>query len=392
MEYLAHFGLFLAQTLTVVAAIAFILTLIVGLRQKNTTAKGQIQLTDLSEQYDETAKLMQSNLLNSAERKAWEKELKKEAKDKRKQDKISAKKGHVEDKNSEGKNSTSQLSVEGDTSLDTAVSEVELEKTAQSSEKSDLCLQPKSRVYVLDFDGGMNADEVNALRQEITAVLSIATPIDQVVIRLTSPGGVVHGYGLAASQLARIKQADISLVAIVDKVAASGGYMMACVADKIVAAPFAIIGSIGVVAQVPNFHRLLQKNEIDVELHTAGAFKRTLTLFGENTEEGREKFRQELNETHDLFKQFVSKQRPQLDIESVATGEHWYGSVAKDKGLVDEISTSDDYLLNLYKTNKVLSVKYVMKKSITERVTKSASQSLINSLLSIWQNNQRPQI
>jgi serine protease SohB len=139
---------------------------------------------------------------------------------------------------------------------------------------------------VLDFKGSMDAHEVGALREEITAVLTLVKPEDQVVLRLESPGGVVHGYGLAASQLQRLRDKQVPLTVAVDKVAASGGYMMACVADKIVAAPFSIIGSIGVVAQIPNFNRFLKSKEIDIELHTAGQFKRTLTLLGENTEEG----------------------------------------------------------------------------------------------------------
>ncbi|XNM48823.1 protease SohB [Escherichia coli] len=162
----------------------------------------------------------------------------------------------------------------------------------------------KPRVWVLDFKGSMDAHEVNSLREEITAVLAAFKPQDQVVLRLESPGGMVHGYGLAASQLQRLRDKNIPLTVTVDKVAASGGYMMACVADKIVSAPFAIVGSIGVVAQMPNFNRFLKSKDIDIELHTAGQYKRTLTLLGENTEEGREKFREELNETHQLFKDF----------------------------------------------------------------------------------------
>ncbi|KAG1716924.1 hypothetical protein ID866_147 [Astraeus odoratus] len=186
----------------------------------------------------------------------------------------------------------------------------------------------KPRVYVLDFKGSMDAHEVASLREEVTAVLAVATPQDQVVLQ-------------------RLREKQIPLTVAVDKVAASGGYMMACVADKIVAAPFSIIGSIGVVAQIPNFNRFLKNKEIDIELHTAGQYKRTLTLLGENTEEGRQKFREDLNETHHLFKDFVHRMRPTLDIEQVATGEHWYGIQAQEKGLVDEVGTSDDLLLNL---------------------------------------------
>jgi serine protease SohB len=209
----------------------------------------------------------------------------------------------------------------------------------------------------------MDAHEVGALREEITAVLTLVKPEDQVVLRLESPGGVVHGYGLAASQLQRLRDKQVPLTVAVDKVAASGGYMMACVADKIVAAPFSIIGSIGVVAQIPNFNRFLKSKEIDIELHTAGQFKRTLTLLGENTEEGRQKFRESLNETHDLFKGFVHQMRPQLDIEQVATGEHWYGSQALEKGLVDAVGTSDELLLGLFESHEVIGLRYQQRKT-----------------------------
>ncbi|EPY2899166.1 protease SohB, partial [Cronobacter sakazakii] len=208
--------------------------------------------------------------------------------------------------------------------------------------------------------------------------------------RLESPGGVVHGYGLAASQLQRLRERQIPLTIAVDKVAASGGYMMACVANNIVAAPFAIIGSIGVVAQIPNFNRLLKRNDIDIELHTAGQYKRTLTLLGENTEEGREKFREDLNETHHLFKEFVHSMRPSLDIEAVATGEHWYGVQAKEKGLVDEISTSDDLIIARMAEREVVSLRYMQRKRLMDRFTGSAAQSLDRLLLRWWQRGQKP--
>jgi serine protease SohB len=201
---------------------------------------------------------------------------------------------------------------------------------------------------------------------------------------------VVHGYGLAASQLQRLRDKAVPLTIAVDKVAASGGYMMACVAQRIVAAPFSIIGSIGVVAQIPNFHRLLNRNDIDVELHTAGQYKRTLTLLGENTEQGREKFREDLNETHHLFKQFVSSMRPGLDIESVATGEHWYGTQAKEKGLVDDVATSDDLLLGMMKDFDAINVRYLQRKKVMDRFTGSAANSVDRLLLRWWQRGEKP--
>ena len=211
-----------------------------------------------------------------------------------------------------------------------------------SKKKKDKTIKPS--LYVLDFTGDIKASQVDQLRDEISAVLSIAIPGDEVVLRLESPGGAVNGYGLAASQLQRIRDKEIPLTVCIDKIAASGGYLMACVANRIIAAPFAIIGSIGVVAQLPNFHRWLKKNNIDIELLTAGEYKRTLTLFGENTDKGRKKFQEDLEKIHQTFRDYVLTNRQQLDIDKVATGEHWLAVDAFDLRLIDALKTSDEYL------------------------------------------------
>ena len=224
------------------------------------------------------------------------------------------------------------------------------------------------KIFVLDFKGNIKASGVAALREEITAILTIATDQDEVVALLESGGGTVHGYGLGASQLRRIRDRGIKLTAAVDKVAASGGYMMACVADRIIAAPFAIVGSIGVLAQIPNFHRLLKKLDIDFEQITAGDYKRTLTLFGENTARDREKFQAELEDTHALFKEFVRDNRAQVDLDRIATGEHWYGKRALELQLVDELMTSDDYLSNAARDADIYRIKYQRKKPVAERM------------------------
>jgi serine protease SohB len=214
------------------------------------------------------------------------------------------------------------------------------------------------RLFVLDFHGDIRATAVSALREEVTAILTVAEHGDEVLLRLESAGGVVHGYGLAASQLLRLKAHGLGLTVAIDKVAASGGYLMACVADRILAAPFAIVGSIGVVAQLPNFHRLLKKNAIDFEQFTAGEFKRTVTLFGENTDKARAKFQQDLDDTHRLFKTFVTEHRPALDVDRVATGEYWYGTRALDLRLVDDLRTSDDYLLAASRERPLFEIRY----------------------------------
>jgi serine protease SohB len=347
VDLIANYGLFLAKIVTVVAAIGILVTIIVNVAGRKRHQRGELRLTNLSEQYQEMQEEMQVARLDAHQQKLWHKTQKKKHKLEAKQAKARAKRG------------------------ETVISD-------------------KPTLYVLDFKGSMDAHEVTSLREEITAVLAVVKPEDEVLLRLESPGGVVHGYGLAASQLQRLRDSKVRLTVAVDKVAASGGYMMACVADKIVAAPFSIIGSIGVVAQVPNFHRLLKRNDIDVELHTAGQYKRTLTLFGENTEQGREKFREDLNETHLLFKRFVHDMRPTLDIDAVATGEHWYGTQALEKGLVDAVSTSDDLLINLMKDREVINVHYTRRKKMMDRFTGSAANSVDNLLLRWWQRGEKP--
>ena len=221
--------------------------------------------------------------------------------------------------------------------------------------------------------------------------MSLASTQDEVVLRLESGGGMVHGYGLAASQLARIRQAGVPLTVCVDKVAASGGYMMACIGDKILSAPFAILGSIGVVAQLPNIHRLLKKHDIDVEMLTAGEYKRTLTVLGENTEKGREKFQEDLDTTHELFKNFVARYRPQLNIDEIATGEVWLGVSALNKHLVDELKTSDEYLAERAREAELFHLHFAEKKSLPERFGLAASVTLDRLLLNWWSrlNQQR---
>jgi len=217
----------------------------------------------------------------------------------------------------------------------------------------------RPRIFVLDFHGDLLASNVVRLREELSAVIGAARPEDEVVLRLESLGGSVAHYGLAAAQLARLKARKVRLVACVDRVAASGGYMMACVADELVAAPFAIVGSIGVVAQVPNVHRLLKKHDVDYEEMTAGEFKRTVSVFAEITDKGRQKFSEQLEETHGLFKAFVKSQRPALDVERLATGEYWLGQRARELGLVDRLATSDDYLLSRAEAADLFQLRYL---------------------------------
>ena len=245
----------------------------------------------------------------------------------------------------------------------------QMAREARARKKNNL------KIYVLDFKGDTAASAVEQLREEITLILATAKAgRDRVVVRLESPGGMVHGYGLAAAQLVRLRDAGFHLTICVDKVAASGGYMMACIGSEIVSAPFAILGSIGVVAQVPNFNRLLKEKNIDFEMYTAGQYKRTVTMFGENTEEGKAKFEEELQQTHVLFKHFVEKYRPQLNVEKVATGEHWYGQDALDLNLVDKLQTSDEYLLSLLPQHDIYVIQTRKKPTLGEKLGLQAAQ------------------
>ena len=266
-------------------------------------------------------------------------------------------------------------------SLNKAVMEKDEWKKKQKSEKAIAKKNKKKKTrkpkaYILDFIGDIKASAVPSLREEITAILDIAKRNDQIVLRLDNHGGVVHEHGLAASQLARIREKKIHLTVVVDKVAASGGYLMASVANKIYAAPFAILGSIGVIAQLPNFNRLLDNYGVDFEQITAGQYKRNVTMFGKNTDEDREKLKDQLEEIHELFKSSVNEYRPQLDLERVATGEHWYGSKALELGLIDEIKTSDELLIEMAKKYEIFSVKLKLKKPLKKRLL-----SHIDSLL-----------
>lgn len=350
MEFLTNYGLFLAKTITFVVAILVVVVVAVSVGGRNKKSdKGHIEVTKLNEKFDHLRDSLRDAMLDDDEYKEYEKSEKKRLKEEKAQKKKTAK--------------------------DVAKSKVEADTAAEAP--------AKKRVFVLDFYGDIKASEVESLREEISTVLTLAKPTDEVVVKVESGGGMVHSYGLASSQLARITNKNIPLTVCVDKVAASGGYMMACVANKIVAAPFAILGSIGVVAQLPNFHKILKKNDIDYEMFTAGEYKRTVTMFGENTEKGRAKFVEELEDTHVLFKEFVSEHRPQVDVVAVATGEVWFGRRAIDVKLVDELQTSDEYLFAQAENADIYEVEFTHKKSLPEKLG-FAAQAAVDRLLMTW--------
>tara|TARA_R110000823_G_scaffold305166_2_gene427068 strand:+ start:3970 stop:5031 length:1062 start_codon:yes stop_codon:yes gene_type:complete len=351
LEFLYEYGLFLARAVTVVAAILILVAglVAIGSRQRAVHHEGHIEVRKINERYKAMGDAVRSAMDDPAVVKSRHKAEKKAAK-------VAAK-----------------------------AAKKARRKTADKSAD-----ERRKRLFVLDFDGDLRASATDNLREEISVVLSQTEEGDEVLLRVESPGGMVHGYGLAASQLRRIRDAGVPLTVAVDKVAASGGYMMACVGERILAAPFAVLGSIGVLAQLPNFHRLLKKHDIDFELMTAGEYKRTLTVFGENTDEGRAKFHQELEETHALFKEFVSVNRPALEIDKVATGEVWYGSQALDEGLIDEVKTSDELVQERLADWDVFEVKFVHRKSWQEKLGLAAEGALMRLGMRLWQRDQGP--
>lgn len=353
-EFFYEYGLFFLKALTFVIAVVVILMAIVaaamrGRQAGGSSSSGHIEIAKFNERLEDMQESLSFSLLEPAERKQAEKDKKAADKAEKKAARKAAKKASKQRGSGE-----------------TIVAEV-----------------TRPRLYVIDFDGDIRASEVEKMRREITAILTTATPEDEIVVRLESGGGMVTSYGLAASQLDRIRDKKIPLTVCVDKVAASGGYMMACVADKLVAAPFAVLGSIGVVAQIPNFHRLLKEMNIDFEMLTAGKYKRTLTVFGENTDEGRQKFIEDIERIHGQFKQYVSERRPGLDIEAVATGEIWSGQDTLDLHLADQLSTSDQYLIDACEERDVLLLSYKEKKNLMDRLSLGV-QNTVDGVLLKW--------
>lgn len=323
MEFFSEYGMFLAKATTLVVALLVVvggIVALVGHGRGEAESRGRLDIRHLNGDYEQMALALKSAILPKKALKQFQKERKAQ------------------------------------------------EKQREKSERR--------RIFVLNFHGDIRAAAVTSLREEVTAVLTAAQAEDEVIVRLESAGGLVHGYGLAAAQLLRIRDRQIKLTVAVDKVAASGGYMMACVADRIIAAPFAILGSIGVIAQVPNFHRLLKKHEVDFEQFMAGEHKRTVTLFGENTDKGRQKFQEEIEEVHTLFKDFVKTHRPQVDLEQAATGEHWFGTRALESRLVDELRTSDDVLLDASASADLYEVIYTGKKPWLARLLTHTGEAL----------------
>lgn len=334
MEHVYDYLIFLAQTVTILVAVLVVLSMLTAFgTRRQQHGSGHLEVRKLNDHYsDLKLGIQQAMLPPGPARKA------------RRQEHKNAKRAAKQEARALGKG-------------------------------QDPAAPVRKRVYVLDFHGDLQASEVRTLRTEVTAVLAVARPEDEILLRLESAGGMVHGYGLAASQLDRIRRRDVPLVVAVDKVAASGGYLMAAVANRVLAAPFAVLGSIGVVAQIPNVHRLLKRHDVDVEVLTAGKYKRTLTVLGENTEEGRQKFLEELEDVHGLFQDFVHRYRPQVDLDVVATGETWYGQRALEQKLVDEVVTSDEYLLTQSEDADLYEVSWVDHKRPLERLMAQVESS-----------------
>ena len=326
-EFLGEYGLFLAKVVTVVVALGLLIAIAAASQRKGSDGPG-LKVDNLNDRFRRTAGQLRKGILPKDAFKSWRK--------------------------------------------------------AQKTEAKTRAAEERPRTFVIDFRGDLRASAVAGLREEVTAVISAAREDDEVVVRLENFGGLVHEHGLAASQLLRLRNRGIPLTVAVDKAAASGGYMMACVANRIVAAPFAVIGSIGVLAQIPNLHRYLDERGVSVEQIKAGRYKRTVTMFGENTDADRAKLRDELEDVHGLFKGLISAWRPGLDIEAVATGEHWYGERALELGLVDELGTSDDLLLARSETRELYQVNWQGRKKLAERLTMLADSGSRGVADALW--------
>ncbi|MGB5246347.1 MAG: protease SohB [Woeseia sp.] len=320
-EFLAEYGLFLLKTLTIVVAIVLVIGAAAA-AGKRAAQDETLEVENLNERYENLSTTLKRAVLDKSEFKADAKALKKKHK---------------------------------------------------AEEKSD---KSRPRTFVIDFKGDLKASAVASLRKEVSAILAVANKDDEVIVKLENYGGVVHEHGLAASQLVRLRDRDISLTVVVDKVAASGGYLMACVANRIIAAPFAILGSIGVIAQLPNFNRMLDSHGVDFEQVTAGDYKRNVTMFGKNTDEDRARLKEQLEDVHTLFKSAVSRYRPDLDLAKVSTGEHWYGTRALELGLADELLTSDELLAAKVAERDLYLVTWKIKQPLQKRLMGSVDSTL----------------
>ena len=323
-EFASEYLFFLLKIITVVIALVYIFSVLSSAKVKK-QGKGHLSVKNLSKAFKSMGLLINKSHLS-------QKEFKKLLKEEKKQDK----------------------------------------KTSKSKDKD--------AVFVLDFMGDVQATGDVKLKEEINAILSSKLKCKEVVLKMESRGGSAYAYGLCAAELKRLVDNGINLTVCIDKVAASGGYLMSCVATKIIAAPWAIVGSIGVIAQLPNFHKLLKRNDIDIELHTAGEFKRTLTSLGKNTAEGRKKFISELQELHTVFKDFVSENRSQIDTKKVATGEVWQGNKAQELGLIDDIGTSNDYLIQLSEKYDLYEIDYVINQTIGDKFSFAAQTVIERSI------------
>ncbi len=350
LEFISEYGLFLAKSVTVLVTFVIAVLAVFAASSKSApmSQKGSVTVRKINDVYDEYQDCLEKHIFDEDSQKTLKKERKKEFK-----------------------------------------KQQDIKKKAKKGSGSDQAPVNKPRTFVVEFNGDVKASAVDNLRQEVNAILLVASAHDEIVIDLESPGGMVHTYGLAASQLSRIKAAGIPLTICVDRVAASGGYLMACVGNKILAAPFAIIGSIGVLAQIPNFNKALKRFDVEYDVMTAGEYKAPITMFGENTEKGKHKLQTELEETHELFKSFINDNRPSVDTHDVATGEVWYGQQAINKSLVDEIMTIDDYLMVKRSSSDIYQIAFEEKKSFSDKLSglsaalvQKTSESLLSSLSS----------
>lgn len=247
-----------------------------------------------------------------------------------------------------------QISIRPKLDLEDDASEgesVKAQEKSSSRKSGDEKTGEPGKVAVLKFKGDIRASARFAFAKLVDEVVLNAREFKEVVVVVESPGGGVSEYGMLFAELERMRKCEenFQLTVVVDTVAASGGYLMSLPAHKILAAPFAMVGSIGVVSFIPNIRELLEANKIKPRTFTAGDFKRTVTLTDEGDEKSAEQYKQQLALIHEQFKQALKKYRPQVELEKVATGEAWLASttVEKELQLVDGLNTSHALLLEM---------------------------------------------
>ncbi|KZX82185.1 hypothetical protein A3715_00045, partial [Oleiphilus sp. HI0009] len=283
-------------------------------------------------------------------------------------------------KNSDGRIIVKSLNEEYQEIQDALLKFKPLKPIKSSSIRKFKASPNKQSIFVLDFKGDKTASSVGSLSKEVSAILSVAKPNDEVFLRLESPGGTITGYGLASQQLIRLREAGIRLVVSVDEIATSGGYMMAAVGDRIIASPTSMLGSIGVIMEVPNFYNLLDRAGVQFHQFTAGKHKRLVSMTNKIGDAAKDQINQDLEKSHELFKNHVHTYRNSVNLESVSHGDVWSAKYCLDNKLVDDLMTSEAYLFDRASRANIFHISWDVERSFSDKLSSFAAQASINTL------------